>query len=137
MSGLNPQAMVVLREHHGVATVRMLTSAGIGRKSRQRLIDDGVLVQRFERVVRIASSPETLESLCAELCLAHPRGFVTGPTGGKLTGLRRTGSGRPIHFAISHGANIGPIDGVRLRQTTRIDAVDVQARRPDGIRLAS
>ena len=74
MSGLNPQAMAVLRQHHGVATTAMLHTAGVGRKARERLIDDGVLVPRLERVVRIASSPNTVESRCAELCLAYPRG---------------------------------------------------------------
>ncbi|MFT3851714.1 MAG: hypothetical protein QM733_03075 [Ilumatobacteraceae bacterium] len=137
MSGLNPQAMAVLRQHHGVATITMLREAGIGRKARERLVDDGVLIQRFERVVQIASSPVTVESRCAELCLAYPRGFITGLTGGRLVGLRRMGSGDPIELSLRHGANIGPIQGVRLRQTTAIEPVDVQARRADGIRLAS
>ena len=101
------------------------------------LLRDGILEQRLERVVRIASAPETMESRCAELCLAFPRAFITGTTGGKLAGLRRMGSGRPIDLAIAHGSNIGPIEGVRLRQSTKVDVMDVQARRRDGIRLAS
>jgi hypothetical protein len=47
------------------------------------------------------------------------------------------GSGEPIQLSIPHGSNIGPLDGVTLRQSTKIAVGDVQARRRDGIRLAS
>ncbi len=137
MSGLNPQAMAVLREHHGVATLKMLRDAGVGRVAVDRLIEHGVLTQHLERVVRIASTPETEESRCAELCLAFPRAFITGPTAGRLTKLRRMGPPDNVHLSVPHGSNIGPINGVNLRQTTKIHVSDVQAVRRDGIRLAS
>src|SRR6478735_2378532 len=137
MSGLNPQAMAVLREHHGVATLTMLREAGVGRAAVDRLIEHEVLFQRLERVVRIASAPETEESRAAELCLAFPRAFITGPTGGRLAKLRRMGPAKLIHLSVPHGSNIGPIEGVHLRQSTKIHVSDVQGRRRDGIRLAS
>ncbi len=41
-----------------------------------------------------------------------------------------------IHLSVAHGSNIGPLDGVVLRQTTNIAPADVQ-RRHDGITMAS
>jgi hypothetical protein len=40
-------------------------------------------------VVRINSSPISFQGRCVALCLAHPAGFDTGPSGGRLRGLRR------------------------------------------------
>lgn len=137
MSGLNPQAMAVLSEHHGVATLKMLKEAGVGRRAVERLIEHGVLLRRHERVVRIASTPLTEESRCVEACLAYPRGFITGRTGGRLTGLRRMGQDELIDVCVPHGSNVGPLEGVRLRQSTKIQPVDIQLPRRDGIRIAS
>ena len=97
----------------------------------------GLLALEHERVLRICSSPSTMESRCTALCLAYPDAFITGPTGGRLTGLRRMPPPEPIHLEIGHGHNIGPFVGVVLRQSTKIHPADVQARRKDGIRLAS
>ena len=137
MTGLTPHALAVLRAHHGVATTTMLRRAGVGRAAIVGLIERGVLVREHERVVRIASSPATLLSRCAGMCLAYPAAFVTGPTAGKLTGLRRMPRPDPIHLCVRHGSNVGPLAGVVLRQSTSIHPSDVQSTRPDGIRLAS
>lgn len=137
MTGLTPHALAVLSAHHGVATTTMLRQAGVGRAAIVGLVERGVLVREHERVVRIASSPATLLSRCAGMCLAYPAAFVTGPTAGKLTGLRRMPRPDPIHLCVRHGSNVGPLVGVVLRQSTSIHPSDVQSRRPDGIRLAS
>lgn len=136
MTDLDSEVMAVFRMHHGVASGPMLTHAGLGRNARRRLVDAAVLEPVHKRVYRIASAPATLESRCAALCMAHPRVFVTGPSAGRLTGLRRMGPDSRIHLAVPHGCNLGPIPGVVLRQTTVVDPEHVQTRR-DGIRLAS
>lgn len=128
--------MDVFATHHGMATPRMLAAAGMSRRTRQRLTERGIIEMLYERVVHIVSSPMTLEARCAALCLAYPQGFITGPTAGKLTGLRRMPNVAEIHFSVPHGSSIGRIDGVRLRQTTRIRSTDI-VRRPDGINIAS
>jgi hypothetical protein len=136
MPDLTSPAMAVFRRYHGHATAAMLTEASVGRLKRSRLVEEGVLSVVHERVFRIASAPDTTEGRCAALCLAYPAGFVTGPTGGRLIGLRRMGRQGDIDFQVPHGSNIGPIDGVRLRQTTRIVPADTVLR-SDGIRTAS
>lgn len=133
---LNEAAMVVFASHHGMATAAMLTIAGVSRRSRQQAVDDDVFEILHERVFHIRSTPLTQEAKCAALCLAYPQGYITGPTAGRLLGLRRMGNDDRIHFAVPHGSNIGPLEGVRLRQTTKVAANHV-TKRADGIRLAT
>lgn len=127
----------MLRTHHGVATAEMLRQTGVGRHVRERLVDAGVLEVVYERVFRIRSAPDTEVARSAAICLAYPHAYITGPSGGRLTMVRRMPKDDEVHVGISHGCNIGPIDGVRLRQTRNLQPGDVQGRRPDGIRLAS
>ena len=137
MAGLTQQALAVMRKHHGVATRAMLRAAGVGAPAQRRLVVAGVLAEVHERVLQVTSSPLTLEARCAALCLAYPRAFITGPTEGRLIGLRRMPAADPIQLVVAHGSNIGPLEGVTIRQTTNIHPSDVQLRRPDGIVLAS
>jgi len=136
MSDLTPRALAVLRLQHGHATTRQLAEAGVHRRARLRLLDSGLFTPVFKSVLRIESAPRTLESRCVALCLAHPHGFVTGPTGGKLAGLRRVPRPEPIHFAVLHGIHLESDGNVVLHQTTSIRSSDVQ-RRDDGINVAS
>lgn len=136
MSVLTVEAIECFRTHHGLATAAMLARAGVSRRQRERAVAEGLLEVLYERVYRIMSSPLTLHSRCAALCLAYPRGFVTGPTAGHLLELRRMPPALPIRFGHPHGAHIGPFDDVRLRQSTKIPAAHVVTR-ADGIRVAS
>jgi hypothetical protein len=136
MSDLTPQALAVLRVQHGHATTSQLEKAGVRRNARLRLIDSEVLKPVYKSVLRIDSSPNTLEGRCVAQCLGHPQGFITGTTGGKLLGLRRMRRPEPIHFAIMHGIHLESQRGVILHQTTSIHSTDVRLRR-DGIRTAS
>lgn len=129
-------AMSVFRRHHGMATARLLTAAGMSRRSREAAVADGLLEMLYERVFRITSAPLTLESRCAALCLAYPRGFVTGPTCGKLEKVRRMPNDPFVHFSVPHGLHIGPFPDVKLRQTTKVESSHVVLR-SDGIRIAS
>jgi hypothetical protein len=136
MTDLTPAALAVFAQHHNVATGPMLQRAGVGRARRRRLLEAALLEVVHRCVYRLAGAPDTLESRCAALCLAHPSGFITGPTGGRLAGLRRMGRDDRVHFSVPHGSNIGPIVGVVLRQTTVIDPSHIVLR-SDGIRVAS
>jgi hypothetical protein len=132
---LDHDVMALFAARHGMALASALSAAGLSRRSRQRLVEEGVLEVLYERVFHITSTPVTLEARCAALCLAYQRGFVTGPTAGRLLGLRRMPNG-PLHFAVPHGAHIGPHPGVLLRQTTSIPPGHVTTRK-GGIRVAS
>ncbi|MBI4934548.1 MAG: hypothetical protein HY828_11760 [Actinobacteria bacterium] len=133
---LTEEAMAAFASHHGMATAAMLTTAGMGRRARAMAVDDGLLEVWYERVFRIRSSPVTVEARCAALCLGFRQGYITGPTGGRLSGLRRMPASPLVHFAVPHGSHIGPFDGVELRQTTKIERIHVVTR-GDGIRVAA
>jgi len=136
MPDLTPCALAILRTQHGHATTSQLDEAGLHRRARQRLIDSEVLTSVYKSVVRIESAPNTLEGRCAAVCLGHPSGFITGPTGGKLLGLRRMPRPEPIHLAVPHGVHLERHHNLALHQTTSIRPSDVR-RRQDGIVTAS
>jgi hypothetical protein len=135
MPGLTPQALELFKTHHGVATGRMLRLAGVGRAARQRLVLGGVLTVVHRCVYRIASAPDTLESRCAPCAMAHPSGSSRGHCG-KLIKLRRMPKDDTLPPRPASRCNPGSIDGVLVRQTTKIAVSDVQ-RRTDGITIAS
>lgn len=136
MKPIPPVAWTWLSEHHGVITVAKLRELGVSRRTWERLVSDGAFLPIHRGVFRIASAPSSLGARCAALCAAHPSSFVTGPSAGRLTALRRMplddGS---IHLSVPHGCEL-VIDGVIVRQTRKFDRTDVQ-RRADGIALAS
>ncbi len=136
MNDLTIAALDVFARHHGAASRRMLRLAGVSRNRLIRLVDDGLLVPTSETVYHLAGSQRTLEQRCVELCLAHPRSYITGPTAGVLLGLRRMGKPTELHLGAPHGSNIGPILGVRLRQTTKLPEWHLR-RRADGIVVAN
>jgi hypothetical protein len=130
------EAMAMFRSHHGMATTAMLTNAGVSRRARAFAVADGLLEELYERVVHITSAPMTMEARCAALCLAYPKGYITGPTAGRLAKTRRMPDDGLIHFAVPHGAHIGPFPGVKIRQSTKVDRSHTTLR-ADGIRVAT
>jgi hypothetical protein len=137
MSDLTPAALDLLGRQHGVASTHQLREVGVGRATWLRLTHHGVLERAAKGVLRLVSHAPTLEQRCVVLSLAHPSGFITGPTAGSMLGLRRMPRTASVHLAVPHGARVDAIPGVCLRQTTRIDPVDVDRSRSDGIRIAS
>lgn len=135
MTDLTPAALHVLRPQHGTATTAQLRASGLSDHALRRLIAVGVLVKEYKYVLRLAGEPRTLAQRCAALTLAHPSAHVTGPTAGKLLGLRRIPTNTPITLAAAHPLHIEHT-GVLLRRTTKLAPSDVQ-QRPDGIRIAS
>jgi len=136
MKMFSVEVLAYFRAHHGMATHAALTRAGLSRRQRHAAVEAGVLEQMYERVVHLVSTPLTLEARCAALSMAYPRGFVTGPSGGKLMGLRRMLRDPNVAYCMPHGAHVGPFPQVDIRQSTKIPASHVVTR-GDGIRLAS
>ena len=135
MIDLTDAAFAILRRQLGHATVRQLADAGVGRNARRRLVDGGAVVAVHRSVLRISSAPVTFEARCVALCLAHPTGFVTGPSGGRLVVLRRMPAAEPIHFSVPHGTHVFD-EGVVLRQSRKVTPLDV-LHLTNGIVIAS
>lgn len=132
MHNLTPEVLAVFHRQHGMASNAQLSAAGLSRRARLAAIDAGIFEPRYQRVVHLMSTPETLSSRCAAVCLAYPIGAITGPTLGTLGSTRRMPHDPRLHFAVPHGSHIGPFDDVVLHQTTRLPKQHL-VRRKDGI----
>ena len=128
MSDLTPAAQRWLADHHGVITAAALRDAAVGRATISRLVDAGTFRRAAKGVYVVASAPRTVEQRCAVLCAAHPAGFVTGPTAGRLAGLRRMPQSSALHLSVRHGAHLPQEPGVHFRQTTVLWTIDRQQR---------
>ena len=135
MIDLTAEAFAILRRQYGHVSVRQLAAAGVGPNARRRLVEGGALKAVHRSVLRISSAPVTFEGSCVAVCLAHPGGFITGPSGGRLMGLRRMPPATPIHFSVRHGIHLFDA-GVVLRQSRRVDPIDF-VRLPSGIVVAT
>ena len=135
MIDLTAEAFAILRRQYGHVSVRQLAQAGVGPNARRRLVEGEALIAVHRGVLRINSAPVTFEGSCVALCLAHPGGFVTGPSGGRLMGLRRMPAATPIHFSVRHGTHLFDA-GVVLRQSRKVSPVDY-VRLPSGIVVAT
>lgn len=129
-------AMRWMQDHHGLITTSKLREFDVPRRAQDRLVDARILEHIHKSVLRITSAPVTLEARCAAISMAHPAGFVTGPTAGRVVGLRRMPRTGAIHVSMPHSIRFDHGDDVVLRRSTRIDDADVQ-HRPDGINIAS
>ena len=143
MIDLTPKAFAILRRQHGHASVRQLAEAGVGRNARRRLIEGQELVAVHRSVLRISSAPLTFESRCVGSVSLIRSGFITGPSGGRLVGLRRMPAAEPIHFCVPHGIHLFD-SGVVVRQSRNVTAARLRAprkrdrrgqRSPLGVRL--
>ena len=135
MIDLTAEAFAILRRQYGHVSVRQLAAAGVGPNARRRLTEGEALIAVHRSVLRISSAPVTFEGSCVAVCLAHPGGFVTGPSGGRLMGLRRMPAATPIHFSVRHGTHLFDA-GVVLRQSRKVSPVDY-VRLPSGIVVAT
>jgi hypothetical protein len=135
VAGLTLDAAQWCAAHHGIITADQLGDRGVSRSARRTLVDRGLLIGVAKGVYRLASTPDSPHARALVACLAHPGGFITGVTGGRLVGLRRMGKDLRVHFSTPHGWEVAS-PGLVLRQSTRIDDTDWR-RRDDGIVLAS
>jgi len=135
MLDLTPKAFAVLRRQHGHATIQQLSDAGVGRNARRRLVSGNALIVVHRNVLRIASAPITFEGRCVGLSLAHASGYITGPSGGRLLGLRRMPHSDRIDVCVPHGLHLTD-EWVSLRQCRKIGSLDV-VRLASGIVMAS
>jgi hypothetical protein len=133
---LNAAALHVLQRQRNIITVAQLNDAGVTRSARDRLVRSGALEHLGHSVLAVPGGPTTLERRAIALCLQHPRGYITGPTAGKLAGLRTMPRLAEICLGAPHGYRTDLPVGVQLRQT-RVLPADHVRRLDNGIAIAS
>ncbi len=136
MPTFSAETLATMQRQVGHITSKQLAAGGIGKTARERLVDDGVLHHPFKTVYRVAVQRPTFEQVLVAISLAHPTGFITGPTAGGYLGLRRMPRASKIHLCLPHPIRIDEPDGVLLRQSTRIGPFDVRTLE-NGMRVAS
>jgi very-short-patch-repair endonuclease len=136
MTKFSAETLATMQRQLGLITAQQLELGGVRRTARQRLVNENVLERPFKSVYRVATRRPTFEQRLVALSLAHPNGFITGPTAGSYLGLRRMPRASKIHLCLPHPIRIEAPDGVLLRQSTRVGPLDVRTLE-NGIRIAS
>lgn len=121
---LSAASLQIIVRQVGHITSSQLAKGGTGRTSRARLVHNGVFDQPFKSVYRVATRRPTFEQRLVALSLAHPRGFVTGPTAGGYLGVRKMPRASKIHFCMPHPSHIPVPAEVLLRQSTAVTLRD-------------
>lgn len=89
MSDLPRPLIAAARSQAGLLTVDQMVAHSIRGRRRQHLLDDGVLVPLQRGIYRLATHAESFEQRCVAARLAAPDAAISGPTAGRLYGLRK------------------------------------------------
>ena len=114
------------RSNLGLVTTSDLLEHGITGRRRTRLLDIGELHQVHAEVFRFSTHPETFEQRCLAANFAAPEALLSGPTGGRLYGLRRVWSD-DVHVL---GRTAVRLDGVVGHRSNMLSPPDVRTLGP-------
>lgn len=123
MNQIPRAALAFARRHHGLVTTDQLTAAGMADRSRRRLLTDGLLVPVHQGIYRLSSHEPTFEQRCVAACLAVPHGMLSGPTAGRVHGLRKCVTD-DIHIISTRAILIDGIHGHRSNFLVPSDSVE-------------
>ncbi len=136
MPDFSANTLATIQRQLGLVTSAQLETGGIHRTARQRLVDQKVLERPYKSVYMVTTPRPTFEQRLIALSLAHPTGFITGPTAGAYLGLRRMPRASKIHLCLPHPIHVIEPAGVLLRQSTRVEPRDVRVLE-NGLRVPS
>lgn len=91
------ESLQYLSAHHGVASLAELQRRGLSRAVVRRLVEADNLVEMLRGVYRIPTRPLDELARCAAVCAAHPDLVISGPTAGRLWGLRKLPRDDRVH----------------------------------------
>jgi len=130
------ESLEFLRTHHGVATSFELQQCGLSAPTVRSLVEAGNLVAVVKGVYRIPAVALDESARCAAICAAHPDVAISGPTAGRLWGLRRLPRDQRIHLLAPPASHPTVSSWVVPYRTAAFHPEDV-VRRPDGIAVTS
>ena len=136
MTVFSIESLAYLRSHHGVASGRALGDVGITPGDLRRLVEAGNLVSVLRGVYRMPTVPFDELARCAAVCAAHPGAVISGPTAGRLWGLRRLPSDHRVHILAPPGSHPTVEPWVVPYRTRAFHPHDVH-RRDDGIAVTN
>lgn len=123
MTHIPRAALAFARSHHGLVTGEQLVAAGMADRTRRRLLADGLLVPVHQGIYRLASHEPTFEQRCVAACLAVPHAVLSGPTAGRVYGLRKCTTD-DIHVISRRAILIDGIHGHRSNFLASSDSIE-------------
>ncbi len=136
MAVFTTESLEFLRTHHGVATSSELVACGLSESAIRSLREAGNLVAVVKGVWRIPAATLDEVARCAAVCAAHPELAISGPTAGRLWGLRRLPPDRRVHVIAPPASHPSVVPWLVPYRTAAIRPMDI-IRRPDGIAVTS
>ena len=130
------ESLELLRTQHGVASKVDLHRSGLSDRTLRTLIEAGNLVGVLKGVYRIPAVPFDEAARSVAVCAAHPDVAVSGPTAGRLWGLRRIPRDGRVHVLAPPASHPTIAPWVIPYRTRALHAHDI-VRRPDGIAVTS
>lgn len=92
MADLPRPLLAVARVQRGLLTTSDLQRHGVSRRARTHFVGCGMLIAVHKGVYRLGSHPVSFEQRCLAALLFAPDAVLSGPTAGRLWGLRRVGT---------------------------------------------
>jgi very-short-patch-repair endonuclease len=124
MQSLPRSALAIARAQHGLLTIDDLFRSEVSSRTRANVLASGLLSKVHRDVFKVSSHEETFEQRCVAACLAAPHAALSGPTAGRLMGLRKV-STNDVHV-ISRRTVV--LVGVVGHRTKLLSDHDVQHR---------
>lgn len=112
------------RDRCGLITVADLRSHGIVGRARVALFESGQLLRVHRGVYKLASHPDCFEQRCLAACLAAPNAALSGPTAGRIIGLRKVFT-EEIHVIAREAVHLA---GVTAHRTELLGRADIETR---------
>lgn len=97
MTQLTRGALDWMHGHEGAITLAALEAAGINRYQCRRLVDQHVLERIVDGVYVLGGSPTTELTRNVAVCLARPSLVISGPSAGRVHGIRKSPRDRLVH----------------------------------------
>lgn len=86
-----PRVLIaVARDQHGLLTVNDLRAQRFSGRARLEAVNSGLLVPVHRGIYRVGTHQVTFEQRCLAALLAAPDAVLSGPTAGRIWGLRKT-----------------------------------------------
>jgi very-short-patch-repair endonuclease len=130
------EALEFLRTHHGIASAVDLRRCGLSSPAVRTLVEAGNLTTVLKGVYRLPAVTLDEMARCAAVCAAHPELAISGPTAGRLWGLRRLPRDHRIHVLAPPASHPASARWVVPYRTAAVHPRDL-VRRADGITVTS
>lgn len=124
MRPLPREVLIAARLAHGLVTADCLTAHRVVGRFRTAAIESGQLVRVHRGVFRLGSHAATFEQRCLAALLAASEAALSGPTGGRIYGIRKLTTDE-VHVMSLQAVRL---EGVSAHRTDLLGPHDVTVR---------